>query len=249
MGRLTDALDRVVDAAGKYWIGASALFGIIGAVGMPHVPAEAVPWASLAGGFIIYAAGLSVGRKVGEESGEAKERARLERQASLEETRIAAEAKAEIEKARALAEIEDRRAREEREREETATREKRARAEEESRRRAEARVRDVANNVRHLNHPSKYNLYSLLVDGPVEVPYYTIRYGSATVSGISETFNDLMRLGLTEYEVCAGNSDFDEVRRWMPTNLAREVFEKYPEVFSDAEREYRCSDNGGEQLV
>lgn len=249
MGKVTDAIDNAVDAAGRYWAIPSAAFGIIGALGVPMLPSEAVPWAALAGGFIVYAVGYSVGRKVGEESGEAKERTRLEHKACLEETRIAAEAKAEIEKARALAEIEDRRAREEREREETATRERRARAEEESRRRAEARVRDVANDVRHLNHPSKFNLYSLLVDGPVEVPYYKIRYGNATVSEVSVTFKDLMRLGLTEYEVCAGSSDFDEVRRWMPTNLARKVFEKYPEVFSDAEKEYRCSDNGGERLV
>lgn len=84
MGKVTNAIDRVVDAAGRYWAIPSAAFGVIGALGMPHVPDEAVPWAALAGGFIVYAAGFSIGRKVGEESGEAKESARLDRETENE---------------------------------------------------------------------------------------------------------------------------------------------------------------------
>lgn len=107
MGKLTDVLDRVVDAAKKYWGLVSAIFGIVAALGAPHVPTEALPWAALLFGFIAYASGFSIGRSVGEESGEAKERARLGRetdekirlmkaQAEIEDRRAAAEKAAEL---------------------------------------------------------------------------------------------------------------------------------------------------------
>lgn len=102
MGKLTDALDRVVDAAKKYWGLVSAIFGIVAALGAPHVPTEALPWAALLCGFIAYASGFSIGRSVGEDSAEAEERARLEHETD-EKIRIM----------RAQAEIDDRRAAEE----------------------------------------------------------------------------------------------------------------------------------------
>ena len=83
MGRVTNALDGIVDAAGRYWGLTSAVFGIVGAVGVPLLPDEALPWMALLWGFIAYAAGFSIGRRVGEESGEAKERARLDNEIRL----------------------------------------------------------------------------------------------------------------------------------------------------------------------
>lgn len=102
MGKVTDTIDTVIDAAGRYWAIPSTVFGIVGALGIPALPSEAVPWAALACGFIVYAVGYSVGRKVGEDSAEAEERARLDRETDEK-----------IQLMKAQAEIEDRRAAEE----------------------------------------------------------------------------------------------------------------------------------------
>lgn len=155
MGRLSDALDSAVDAAGRYWAIPAAVFGAVGAIGAPALPVEAVPWAALAGGFVVYAAGYSVGRRAGEESGEARERARVDR-----------ETDGKIRLMRAQAEIEDRRAAEE---QAVALAE---RAEEDRRRAAEVESRISMFSDRQLD------LMLRVADAEDSVGYLSVGYGT-----------------------------------------------------------------------
>ena len=159
MGKVTDTIDTVIDAAGRYWAIPSTVFGIVGALGIPALPSEAVPWAALACGFIVYAVGYSVGRKVGEDSAEAEERARLEHETD-EKIRIM----------RAQAEIDDRRAAEE---QAISLAEK----SEEDQRRAADRAAEIESKISMFS-AKQLDLMLRVADAEDAKGYLSVKYGS-----------------------------------------------------------------------